>query len=167
MAGSQGVIAGSATAVGNLTKSAVDKATATALFQHASGAVNFAGAKSLDIVQYLIAKDSTGLLGKAFTSLSAGDRGAWLALGGTAFAGYVLLCNSLRFRRVKQMEKKFGYDTREKMASMTTTDAQKIISYMSELEYPKVFLTSVEFALFKVCLSSPHLQFYISSGKLS
>ena len=51
------------------------------------------------------------------------------------------------------MAKKYGYTTRDSMAKMTTTEAHEIIRYMSELEFPKVFVTSVEFALFKV---SPH-----------
>lgn len=37
---------------------------------------------------------------------------------------------------------------------MTNEDAQKILSYLAELEFPKLYLTSLQFALFKVSFGS-------------
>ncbi|MCJ1245350.1 hypothetical protein MMC30_002554 [Trapelia coarctata] len=48
------------------------------------------------------------------------------------------------------MHKKFNYPTRAALSKMTTDDAWAIQMYLAELEFPKVFSTSVFFALFKV-----------------
>jgi hypothetical protein len=69
---------------------------------------------------------------------------------------YPLVCTVLRFRRVNGMEKRFGYGTRKKMSEMTNEDAQAILRIMSELEFPRIYKTSLQFALFKVCRSCFH-----------
>ena len=102
------------------------------------------------VLNFIVQKDSTGLSLIAISRLEAGDKIAWLLLGTTVFASYALLCNALRFRRRDQLQKKYGYFDRESMARMTTTEAQEIIKTMSESEWPLVFMTSLEFALFKV-----------------
>jgi hypothetical protein len=48
------------------------------------------------------------------------------------------------------MHKKFNYPTKESFSKMTNVDAQAIITYLGELEFPKIYLTSLQFALFKV-----------------
>ena len=79
-----------------------------------------------------------------------------MALAGTVFVGYVGLCNSLRFRRRDKLQKELGYYTREDMKRMTTTEAQRVITSMSEKKFPMVYMTSIEFALFKVCVPFFH-----------
>jgi hypothetical protein len=141
------------------------RATSSALLSYLSNASVFTGkawlvaaATARDsttaALHYLVEKDSTGLLRIGISRLEAGDTKSWIVLGTSLFASYALLCAALRFKRRDAMAKKFGYTTRESMAKMTTTEAQEIIQYMSELEFPKVFVTSVEFALFKVF---PHI----------
>lgn len=65
---------------------------------------------------------------------------------------YVLLCARLRFRRRDAMLAKYGFATRESLASMTSVQAQEIQRYLMELEFPKIFFSSLQFALFKVSL---------------
>lgn len=48
------------------------------------------------------------------------------------------------------MHKKFDYPTRASFSKMTTDHAWAIQMYLAELEFPKIFSTSVFFALFKV-----------------
>lgn len=63
---------------------------------------------------------------------------------------YLLLVHILRYSRRDAMLKKFGYTTRESLAKMTNTDAQAIMSNLGELEFPRFFKMSLQFALFKV-----------------
>lgn len=115
----------------------------------AAGAARDSATSALN---YIVQKDSTGLIRIGISRLEAGDKASWLVLGTTVFASYALLCSALRFRRRDQMVKKYGYHDRASMAKMTTTEAQEIIQTLTELEWPTIFLTSIEFALFKVCL---------------
>jgi hypothetical protein len=66
------------------------------------------------------------------------------------FLSYLLLVRLLRYSRVNSLAKKLGYTSRESLKGMKNEDAQKIISSLAELEFPKVFLSSLQFALFKV-----------------
>ncbi|RFU30027.1 hypothetical protein B7463_g6329, partial [Scytalidium lignicola] len=47
------------------------------------------------------------------------------------------------------MQKKFNYPNRASLSKMTNVDAQAILRYVSELEFPKLVTTSLQFALFK------------------
>ena len=49
------------------------------------------------------------------------------------------------------MHRKFGYATRESLAKMSNVDAQEIMTYLGQLEFPRIYLASLQFALFKVC----------------
>lgn len=109
-----------------------------------------ASGTSYTLLHSLVEKDRTGLLRIAVSRLEAGDKAAWLALGSSVLIGYIGLCNALRFRRRDKMKKELGYYTREEMKNMTTTEAQRVIVNMSEMEFPLVYMTSIEFALFKV-----------------
>ncbi|KAI0855322.1 hypothetical protein F4860DRAFT_496775 [Xylaria cubensis] len=62
---------------------------------------------------------------------------------------YVILCTTLRFRQMRAIAKKFGYNTRASFANMTVDDAYQIQKWLAEQEFPKVFSASVFFALFK------------------
>lgn len=105
------------------------------------------------ILRYLMENYSTGLIRVGISRLGAGDAKSWVILGTSLLASYALLCSALRFRRRDAMAKKYGYISRQSMANMTTTEAQEIVKYMSELEFPKIFVSSIEFALFKVRLN--------------
>jgi hypothetical protein len=48
------------------------------------------------------------------------------------------------------MRKKFNYSDKASLSRMTNVDAQAIIEYIAELEFPKLFEMSLQFALFKV-----------------
>lgn len=63
---------------------------------------------------------------------------------------YLLLVSLLRYRRLNSMTSRLGYQDRASLSQMTTDDAQAIIIYLSELEFPTIFFYSVAFALFKV-----------------
>ncbi|KAF7911975.1 uncharacterized protein EAE98_011732 [Botrytis deweyae] len=62
---------------------------------------------------------------------------------------YLLTVHFLRLSRQDSMIKKFGYKTRESLKNMTNTDAQAIIGHIGELEFPRFYVTSLQFALFK------------------
>ncbi|CZT05072.1 uncharacterized protein RAG0_11314 [Rhynchosporium agropyri] len=72
---------------------------------------------------------------------------ATYAVGGLLF--YILLCSTLRFNRRDAMLKKYNFIDRKSLARMTNVEAQAIISQLAELEFPKTFYTSIQFALFK------------------
>ncbi|KAJ2902573.1 hypothetical protein MKZ38_000333 [Zalerion maritima] len=62
---------------------------------------------------------------------------------------YLILCSSLRFRREKAMRRKFNYPTRKSMSGMTNDDAQGILQYVMQYEFPRLYVLSLQFALFK------------------
>ncbi|KAF7895860.1 hypothetical protein EAF00_005875 [Botryotinia globosa] len=62
---------------------------------------------------------------------------------------YLLIVHILRLSRQYSMIEKFGYKTRESLKNMTNTDAQAIIGHIGELEFPRFYVTSLQFALFK------------------
>ncbi|RAL58605.1 hypothetical protein DID88_003965 [Monilinia fructigena] len=64
-------------------------------------------------------------------------------------ATYILTVRYFRYARRDSMVKEFGYSTRESLKSMKNTDAQKIIGYLGELEFPTFNMISLQFALFK------------------
>ena len=64
---------------------------------------------------------------------------------------YPLLVSTLRFRRMREIEKEFHFPTRESMAKMTDDQAWKIQLKLSQLEFPFIYVKSLQFALFRVC----------------
>jgi len=74
----------------------------------------------------------------------------WSPLVITLVALYAVLCSFLRYQRRDSMHKKLGFPDRRPLSSMTNVEAQSITAYLSELEFPKLYYTSVQFALFKV-----------------
>lgn len=64
---------------------------------------------------------------------------------------YLVLVRFLRYRRESSMRVKFGHLDRESLASMTNTEAQKILQVLGSYEFPLMQILSVEFGLFKVC----------------
>ncbi|KAL2872009.1 uncharacterized protein BJX67DRAFT_341256 [Aspergillus lucknowensis] len=64
-------------------------------------------------------------------------------------AAYPILVSLLRFRRVKQFNKKYNYPTRESYARMTDEDAFQIQKNIAQLEFPFFFTKALQFALFR------------------
>jgi hypothetical protein len=58
------------------------------------------------------------------------------------------------------MAKWFNYPDRKSLSRMTNVEAQKILAYVGELEFPRMYYTSIQFALFKVGLA------VVASGEL-
>ncbi|KAJ5247200.1 hypothetical protein N7468_002183 [Penicillium chermesinum] len=85
----------------------------------------------------------------------------WLPYAVGLLVGYPLLTNALRYRRLRKLHKKYPYPTRESLAQMTDDEAYAIQKELGELEFPMVYLKSLQFALFRVpnhlnpSLSSP------------
>ncbi|KAG9245639.1 hypothetical protein BJ878DRAFT_479053 [Calycina marina] len=73
----------------------------------------------------------------------------WAPLLVTGLLSYTILCSLLRFRRKHAMENKLGYPDRASLSNMTNVDAQAIMQYLAELEFPLLYEKSVQFALFK------------------
>lgn len=74
-------------------------------------------------------------------------------------AAYLTAVQLLRFRRIRRLEKQYGYHTRESMSKMTNDEAWAIHQTMMTLEFPFFTLKGLQFALFKACLSA------VSPGK--
>src|SRR5438046_393304 len=71
---------------------------------------------------------------------------------------YLVVVRLLRYKRMKDMHKKFNYPTRASFSKMTLDDAHAIHLYLATLEFPQTFSASVFFALFKV--GNPRLLSY-------
>ena len=71
-------------------------------------------------------------------------------LFGAALLSYLLVVKYLRFRRRNALQ--LHFPNRQTLSRMTNVEAQKIVNQLTELEFPFVFLTSLQFALFKVRL---------------
>lgn len=48
------------------------------------------------------------------------------------------------------MARKFNFPTKESFSRMTNVEAREISAYVGELEFPKLYVTSLQFALFQV-----------------
>lgn len=83
---------------------------------------------------------------------SSSSSTSWTSIVVPAFVAYTLLCSLLRLRRRDSLQKKFSYLDRASLSRMTDNDAQAIVAVLAELEFPKLYLTSLQFALFKVSL---------------
>ena len=63
--------------------------------------------------------------------------------------GYGLLCNLLRYRRMKQKHDQYPYNTRDSFSKMTTQHAYEIQKYLYDVEFPFTTQKALEFALFR------------------
>ena len=68
-----------------------------------------------------------------------------------AIVAYPFLCSLLRFRRLKALQAKYKYGTREHPSyeGMTVKEAHDIIEAVSDLEFPALFEKGLQFALFR------------------
>ncbi|KAL1955128.1 hypothetical protein VTO42DRAFT_8992 [Malbranchea cinnamomea] len=70
----------------------------------------------------------------------------WAILGP---AGYLLLVAVLRKRRLRQLYKDYNYTSRKDLAKMTDDEAYRILKTIVQLEFPRMFLMALQFALFR------------------
>ncbi|KAJ5852302.1 uncharacterized protein N7529_011687 [Penicillium soppii] len=56
---------------------------------------------------------------------------------------------TLRFQRLRKLHKQYDYPTRESMAKMTDEEAFQIQKQVAQLEFPFMFIKSLQFALFR------------------
>jgi hypothetical protein len=81
--------------------------------------------------------------GKAITSQS-------LPYTAGLLLAWPVITISLRYRRLHQLHKKYDYPTRSSMAKMTDEEAFQIQKQVAQLEFPFMFIKSLQFALFRV-----------------
>ncbi|KAJ5832670.1 hypothetical protein N7474_000981 [Penicillium riverlandense] len=62
---------------------------------------------------------------------------------------YPIVTTSLRFRRLRQLHKRYPYRTRESLAQMTDEEAYQIQKAVAQLEFPFMFIKALQFALFR------------------
>ena len=74
----------------------------------------------------------------------------WVPYALGLLAGYPLVIGALRYRRMRQLHRDYPYKTREDMAKMTDEEAFHIQKTVAQLEFPFMFIKSLQFALFRV-----------------
>lgn len=74
---------------------------------------------------------------------------SWIALGVAAFAGYVALCRTLRYRRRDTKHGQRPYQNVDEFHKMSAEDAWEIIHYVTACEFPFTAKKALSFALFK------------------
>lgn len=80
----------------------------------------------------------------------------WLPYSVVLLIGWPLVTRSLRYRRLKQLHKKYNFPTRESMAKMTDEEAYEIQLTIGQFEFPFMFVKALQFALFRVwALTNP------------
>lgn len=77
--------------------------------------------------------------------------GSQLAYSLLALVLYAGLCNAIRFRRIRRLERKYGFGTRERpyLSSMTNKEAYEIQHFVSDSEFPAIFEKGLQLALFR------------------
>ncbi|EFQ31934.1 hypothetical protein CGRA01v4_13108 [Colletotrichum graminicola] len=64
-------------------------------------------------------------------------------------AGWVALCAFFRFRRITNLRSQMGFTDRRSLARMTNNQAHLILKNIIDLEFPKLYILSLQFAIFK------------------
>ena len=80
---------------------------------------------------------------------------SWISYLLPLVLSYPLVVASLRFRRIRGLEKKFSHLIVDDYATMTDKEAFEVINIMLELEFPTIYRKALQFALFRV---SAHLE---------
>ena len=110
---------------------------------------------ALDSMQQTLAdllRRSPPLQAAAHALLAAGAPAVYAALAAAA-TGYLVLVRTQRFRRVRNLERALGYaglDRAAVYAKMSAADAFRINVDIAQLEFPAMYTTSLQFALFRV-----------------
>lgn len=82
----------------------------------------------------------------------------WIPYALPLLLGYPLIARVLRYRRLRQLHRDYPYKTRADMAKMTDDHAFQIQKTVAQLEFPFIFIKSLQFALFRVnyiCVCTP------------
>jgi hypothetical protein len=74
----------------------------------------------------------------------------WIPYALPLLLGYPLIARMLRYRRLRQLHRDYPYKTRADMAKMTDEHAFQIQKAVAQLEFPFIFIKSLQFALFRV-----------------
>lgn len=74
----------------------------------------------------------------------------WIPYALPLLLGYPLIARMLRYRRLRQLHRDYPYKTRADMAKMTDDHAFQIQKTVAQLEFPFIFIKSLQFALFRV-----------------
>lgn len=74
----------------------------------------------------------------------------WIPYALPLLLGYPLVARVLRYRRLRQLHRDYPYKTRADMAKMTDDHAFQIQKTVAQLEFPFIFIKSLQFALFRV-----------------
>ncbi|KAJ5391538.1 hypothetical protein N7509_007028 [Penicillium cosmopolitanum] len=73
----------------------------------------------------------------------------WIPYALPLLLGYPLIARVLRYRRLRQLHRDYPYKTRADMAKMTDDHAFQIQKTVAQLEFPFIFIKSLQFALFR------------------
>ncbi|ROT36297.1 hypothetical protein SODALDRAFT_335389 [Sodiomyces alkalinus F11] len=76
-------------------------------------------------------------------------RAATIPILTCAVLGYLALCAALRFRGIKNLQRRMGFTDRASLKRMTNDEAQIIVRYIIEREFPMFYELALQFALFK------------------
>jgi hypothetical protein len=69
-------------------------------------------------------------------------------------AGYFVVCSAVRFRSINRLQRKMGFTDRRSLARMSGDEASVILRHMVTKEFPTMYELGLQFALFKVSVSS-------------
>ncbi|GAD98662.1 hypothetical protein AOR_1_536074 [Paecilomyces variotii No. 5] len=90
-----------------------------------------------------------GLLSQAVQTIKDATPGQILSYALVGLIAYPTIVSLLRFRRLKKLHKKYHYPTRESMTRMTDNEAWEIQKAIAQLEFPFMYIKSLQFALFR------------------
>lgn len=91
-----------------------------------------------------------------FSMLSFATLTSWPSLA-TILVLYVVLCRSLRFRHERALLRRFSkYKDRASMSSMSNDEATEIMRPLIIYEFPTLYNSSLQFAIFKVSRDTKH-----------
>ncbi|KAF2089450.1 hypothetical protein K490DRAFT_36961 [Saccharata proteae CBS 121410] len=85
----------------------------------------------------------------------------------TLLLPYLITVKLLRYNRRDCLQKQFGYHDRASLGRMTLAEAHAIQTTLGEVEFPKIFSTSIFFALFKTYGIPSISSLLVSTGQLS
>ena len=75
-----------------------------------------------------------------------------IALAVAGLTGYLIACRRMRYVRSQAYSARFAGQTREELyQNITLTEAEEVIHAIARYEFPRIYNTSLQFALFRVC----------------
>lgn len=67
----------------------------------------------------------------------------------TTLIAYIALCHTLRFRRLKALQQKYGFGPSRPLSTMTDQEAYEVQTEIAEVEFPSLFEKGLQLALFR------------------